>query len=134
MAEIKDLLKRKPDLKKFPNELHQFQPTEQRNIFRHHLARLLCGNPTQIRMLASIYSDPEHPITLVGLYEKLCDETGSENDDNVDALMHAIKISTYLSIKNIIQTHPHSMELLRLVAMLPGGIEPKDLDKLWHDY
>lgn len=50
----------------------------------------MCGNPTQIRMLSQIYSDPEHPITLVGLYEKLCDETSFDNGNDVEAMLHAI--------------------------------------------
>lgn len=48
--------------------------------------------------------------------------------------MHAIKISTHLSIRNIMKTHPLSMHLLRLIAMLPGGVQPRDLDRLWHDF
>jgi hypothetical protein len=73
-------------------------------------------------MFAQIYSDPEHPITLAGLYDKICEETKQNNDDEEEAMLHARNISANLAIKTVMQQDPCSMNLLRLMAMLPGGI------------
>ncbi len=56
------------------------------------------------------------------LYEKLCGEISEDKKDVFEAMLHAVKITTNLSIKNIMQNHPFSKDLLRLMAMLPGGI------------
>jgi hypothetical protein len=48
LTEINELLKKKPDLKKFPDEakyLKWYSP-DKRYVSKHHLARLMCGNPT----------------------------------------------------------------------------------------
>jgi hypothetical protein len=69
-----------------------------------------------------MYSDPEHPITLAGLYDKICDETSQDNDDEEEALLHARNISANLAIKTVMHEDPCSIVLLRLIALLPGGI------------
>ena len=46
-------------------------------------------------------------------------------------MMASLQISAEVSIQFIKDSDPESMELFYLLGMLPGGIAPKDLDKLW---
>lgn len=84
--EINELLKTKPDIKKYPSERNQTFP---KKLHEHHLFRMIGGNPSMVVILAPMLADTEHAMDLVGLYKTLCDDQLSheQGEDPMMVLM-----------------------------------------------
>jgi len=128
LKEVNELLKIKPDIKKYPSERSMQDP---RKLQDHHLFRLLCGNPASITMMAPMLSDTERPMTLTDLYHAICKGDASAGDDG--GIMHAVKLGVYISIRNL-KDDEETMQLLFMMSLMPNGVHPKDLDTMWNYY
>jgi hypothetical protein len=124
MKESNELMKIKPDVTKYPHE----RGVEPKKAHDHHLFRLMCGNPATITMLAPMLTDTEHPMTLASLYQAMTADGGNSSEDG---LTQAIQLSVHLSIRQLQNNDEECMSMLYLLSLLPGGILPKDLDKVW---
>ena len=63
--EINELLRTKPDFKKYPSEKCLAEP---RKLQDHHLFRMIGGNPSMIVILAPLLTDTERTLDLPALY------------------------------------------------------------------
>ena len=57
---------------------------------------------------------------------KVLEEEGIEESTQV-----SLRLSSHLAIEAIEESDPESVDLLYLLGLLPGGINPTDLDYLW---
>lgn len=83
-----------------------------------------------IVLLAPMLADTDRAMDLTTLYNVLCeDQIRNEDEDPIVSLMRS---SVHISLQSLEHSDPECIELLYLLALLPGGILPKDLDQLWN--
>ena len=54
-----------------------------------------------------------------------------ESEGINESTLVSLRLSAQLSFQAIEESDPESVDLLYLLALLPGGINPADLDLLW---
>jgi hypothetical protein len=128
--EINELLKTKPDIKKYPSERNQTLP---KKLHEHHLFRMIGGNPSMVVILAPMLADTERAMDLVGLYKTLCEDQLS-HEEGEDPMMVLMRSTVHISLQSMQNSDPECLELLYLLSLLPGGVTPRELDILWKAY
>lgn len=108
----------------------------------HDMFKHFGGNPTSITMIASIYFNPIISNTLVDMYQSIKSETnivvneleygrdGKPIPKVLENIM-SLNVASEMSVKLISQTYPEDVDLLFFIGCLPGGVQDKQLEKMW---